>query len=257
MLENRSFYDFLLSLGYNRTSSNDNIDFTTITSIDLMIEHNTDVLFGMDTDVVYVGNQLNEIVTLGTKLYIFTIDSIITEILKSNFSYDGYLKRDIKYSDYQQIYYTDDLYFTFFPNRFAFGEDWSRLNTGKQMFTYQSATTLTVLFDPHPSNQESLLNATRTIVRTTPGNQQQVSSSIIVPDRNFLSKAIPFSSFFTYESIPCYPGSYNPSYGFSPCLLCPVGSYQSVEGTTGCLLCSNDSYCPRCCVSECYTGGSI
>jgi hypothetical protein len=49
---------------------------------------------------------------------------------------------------------------------------------------------------------------------------------------------------------PCQVGSYKPTYGAYPCILCPVNTYQSEQGQSGCLPCQRsadpalDEYCP-------------
>lgn len=52
-------------------------------------------------------------------------------------------------------------------------------------------------------------------------------------------------SWSTFDpSSPCPFGTYQPSYGYTRCLLCPEGTYQSNAGSVSCLACKDDEYCP-------------
>lgn len=42
----------------------------------------------------------------------------------------------------------------------------------------------------------------------------------------------------------CPRGTYQPSSGYTTCLLCPAGTYQPKEGSIDCLPCKDKEYCP-------------
>jgi len=207
------FSDFFKSIHFDYSNYPEAKNYLNLTSFNIILTHNSDPLFGMDVDLIFINDTLIEVMTLGSRLYLFRIDSIFSALLKhspnSNKRYvielnDTFIEKSVS-----------EINLSFFPNRFSFNEDWKSFYHGSQMNTIQSSNTLTVLFSSHAGNQEMFLNATRAVPQSTEGTEVSVVDSGIWPSETIISKKDPFDSFFINTEQKCPPGSYNPSNGFS------------------------------------------